>query len=74
MIDDTPTCSTPFTLKRWYCVRQISHHHQQLPRHANAEMNSTFHDKDGQPWKEGDTYTRPKYADTLEVIDGITET
>jgi gamma-glutamyltranspeptidase/glutathione hydrolase/leukotriene-C4 hydrolase len=31
-------------------------------------MNATFHDKDGQPWKEGDVYTRPKYADTLEAL------
>ena len=31
-------------------------------------MNATFHNKDGQPWKEGDVYTRRKYAETLEVI------
>ena len=45
---------------------QASSH--QLFRHANAEMNATFHNKDGQPWREGDVYTRPKYAETLEVI------
>ena len=31
-------------------------------------MNATFHTKDGQPWKEGDIYTRPKFAETLEVV------
>ena len=46
---------------------QHQHHPLHICRHANAEMNATFHNKDGQPWKEGDVYTRPKYADTLEV-------
>ena len=39
-----------------------------ISRHANAEMNATFHNKAGQPWREGDVYTRPKYAETLEVF------
>jgi len=49
-------------------VLELVHTRGEWARHANAEMNATFHNKDGQPWKEGDVYTRPKYADTLEEL------
>ena len=36
---------------------------------TNNKMKSVFHNPDtGEPWVEGDVYTRPDYADTLEQL------